>query len=110
MPAENEAFLSLNQEISNAGRCAPRKRHVFKRGGHLGSVGKVTMTRLCPVLRSGFIISVMMLNVPVPSQAQIARDPGPRATAPGAGKPLDSLTGPQINLFNAGIAEFNKHD
>jgi CxxC motif-containing protein (DUF1111 family) len=29
---------------------------------------------------------------------------------PGAGKPLADLTGPQLNLFNAGIAEFKKRD
>jgi hypothetical protein len=46
----------------------------------------------------------------VPSQAQIAHDPGPRTGAAGAGKPLGDLTGPQMNLFNAGIAEFKKHD
>ena len=68
------------------------------------------MPRLGPVSASSLIISVLILNVPVPSQAQIARDPGPRTGAPGAGKPLGGLTGPQINLFNAGIAEFNKRD
>ena len=65
------------------------------------------MTRLCPVLASSFIISVLVLQVP--AQAQTARDPGPR-TGPGAGKPLSDLTGPQMNLFNAGISEFKKRD
>jgi len=68
------------------------------------------MTRLCPVLASICVISVLIMNVPVPSQAQIAHDPGPRTGAAGAGKPLGDLTGPQMNLFNAGIAEFKKHD
>src|SRR6267143_4365247 len=88
-------------------------RHVnatVRGGAQSGSVGEATMTRLCPVLASSLIISVLILNVPVPSQAQIARDPGPRAGSLGAGKPLGGLTGPQINLFNAGIAEFNKRD
>src|SRR5258706_16249603 len=79
-------------------------------GAQSGSVGKRTMTRLCPVLASSFIISVLVLHVPVPSQAQIARDPGPRTGAPGAGKPLGDLTGPQTNLFNDGIAELKKRD
>src|SRR5258708_26692332 len=61
--------------------------------------------------RSPWLVSsVLILNVPMPSQAQIARDPGTRAGSPGAGQPLGGLTGPQINLFNAGIAEFNKRD
>ena len=68
------------------------------------------MTRLYPVLASSCIISVLIMNVPLPSQAQIAHDPGPRTGAAGAGKPLGDLTGPQMNLFNAGIAEFKKHD
>jgi len=68
------------------------------------------MTRLCPVLALSCIISVLIMNVPVPAQAQIAHDPGPRTGAAGAGKPLGDLTGPQMNLFNAGIAEFKKHD
>jgi CxxC motif-containing protein (DUF1111 family) len=66
------------------------------------------MTRLCSVLTSSFIISVLVLQVP--AQAQTARDPGPRAGGPGAGKPLSDLTGPQMNLFNAGISEFKKRD
>jgi CxxC motif-containing protein (DUF1111 family) len=68
------------------------------------------MTRLCPVLMSSLIISVLTVNVPVRSQAEIARDPGPRAGPPGAGKPLDGLTGPQLDLFNAGMAEFAKRE
>jgi len=52
------------------------------------------------------IISVLILIVPVSSQAQSARDPGPRVGAAAAGKPLDDLTGPQTSLFNAGIDEF----
>jgi len=67
------------------------------------------MTRLYPVLASSCIISVLIMN-PVPSRAQIAHDPGPRTGVAGAGKPLGDLTGPQMNLFNAGIAEFKKHD
>src|SRR5258707_9406863 len=68
------------------------------------------MTRLCPVLASSCIISILIVSVPVPSQAQIAHDPGPRTGAPGAGKALGDLTGPQLNLFNAGIAAFKKRD
>jgi hypothetical protein len=68
------------------------------------------MIRLCAVSASSFIVSVLILNVPVPSQAQSARDPGPRAGSPGSGKPLDGLTGPQTNLFNAGLNEFMKRD
>src|SRR5258708_6562744 len=68
------------------------------------------MTRLCPVLASSCIISVLIVSAPAPSQAQIARDPGPRTGTPGAGKPLSDLAGPQMNLFNAGIAEFKKRD
>ena len=68
------------------------------------------MTRLYPVLASSCIISVLIMNLPLPSQAQIAHDPGPRTGAAGTGKPLGDLTGPQMNLFNAGIAEFKKHD
>jgi len=68
------------------------------------------MTRLCPVLASSCVISVLTMNVPVPLQAQIAHDPGPRTGVAGAGKPLGDLTGPQIKPFNAGIAEFKKHD
>src|SRR5216684_3282539 len=79
-------------------------------GAQSGSVGEAAMTRLCPVLAASFIISVLVLHVPVPSQAQIARDPGPRTGTPGAGKPLGDLTGPQMNLFNAGISEFKKRD
>src|SRR5712672_2263175 len=72
--------------------------------------GEATMIRLRLSLTSRFIISLLILNLPVPSQAEIARDPGPRAGSPGAGNPLDGLTGPQRNLFNAGIAEFRKRD
>ena len=68
------------------------------------------MTRLCGLVAPSFIISALILSVPAPSQAQIARDPGPRAGSPAAGKPLDGLTAPQISLFNAGIAEFTKRD
>jgi CxxC motif-containing protein (DUF1111 family) len=68
------------------------------------------MTRLCPVLAWSCVISVLIMNIPVPSQAQIAHDPGPRTGAAGGGKPLGDLTGPQMNLFNAGSAEFKKHD
>jgi CxxC motif-containing protein (DUF1111 family) len=57
-----------------------------------------------------FIISVLISIVPVPSQAQSARDPGPRAGAPAAGVPLDGLTGPQTALFNAGLDEFKNID
>src|SRR5258705_7484036 len=68
------------------------------------------MTRLCVLLAASCVISVLIVNVPVPSQAQIARDPGPRTGPPGAGMPLADLTVPQLNLFNAGIAEFKKRD
>src|SRR5712672_323757 len=68
------------------------------------------MTRLCPLLAASCVISVLIVNVPVPSQAQIARDPGPRTGPPGAGMPLADLTVPQLNLFNAGNAEFKKRD
>ena len=60
------------------------------------------MTRSFTMAMPSFIISVLISIVPVPSQAQSARDPGPRAGAPAAGAPLDGLTGPQTNLFNAG--------
>jgi CxxC motif-containing protein (DUF1111 family) len=56
------------------------------------------------------IISVSILIVPVSSQAQSARDPGPRVGATAAGKPLDGLTGPQTSLFNAGLEEFKNID
>src|SRR6266852_8103178 len=88
-------------------------RHVsamVRGGARSGSVGEATMTRLCPVLASSCIVSILIVNVPVPSQAQIARDPGPRTGTPGAGKPLGDLTGPQLNLFNAGMAEFKQRD
>jgi CxxC motif-containing protein (DUF1111 family) len=68
------------------------------------------MIRLCAIYASSFIISVLILNVPVPSQAQSARDPGPRAGPPDSGKPLGGLTGAQTNLFNAGLDEFMKRD
>jgi CxxC motif-containing protein (DUF1111 family) len=68
------------------------------------------MTRLCRVALVSSCIFSVLLNVSGPSQAQIARDPGPRMGPPGAGKPLADLTGPQLNLFNAGIAEFKKRD
>jgi hypothetical protein len=56
------------------------------------------------------IISVSILIVPVSSQAQSARDPGPRVGATAAGKPLDGLTEPQTSLFNAGLEEFKNID
>ena len=68
------------------------------------------MTRSFTMAMPSFIISVLISIVPVPSQAQSARDPGPRAGAPAAGAPLDGLTGPQTNLFNAGIDEFKNID
>jgi mono/diheme cytochrome c family protein len=85
---------------------APRFEGVLKSA----SVEEATMTRLCAVLASSCLISILIVNLPVPSQAQIARDPGPRTGTAGAGKPLADLTGPQLNLFNAGIAEFKKRD
>src|SRR6516165_22568 len=66
------------------------------------------MIRLCPVFALSCTVSILIVNMPV--QAQIAHDPGPRTGTAGAGKPLADLTGPQLNLFNAGIAEFKKHD
>src|SRR5260370_25444790 len=68
------------------------------------------MIRLCAAAVASFIISALILNVPVPSEAQSAHDPGPRAESSGAGKSLNNLTGPQTNLFNAGLDEFKKHD
>lgn len=68
------------------------------------------MTRWCAMAVPCFVMSALILNVPVPAQAQSAHDPGPRAGSPGAGKPLDGLSGPQTNLFNAGLDEFNKRD
>ncbi len=68
------------------------------------------MIRLCAAAVPSFIISALILNVPVPSEAQSAHDPGPRAGSSGAGKSLNNLTGPQTNLFNAGLDEFKKHD
>jgi len=68
------------------------------------------MTRSYTTVVPGFIISVLILAVPVSSQAQQARDPGPRAGASAAGAPLDGLTAPQIGLFNAGNDEFKKID
>jgi CxxC motif-containing protein (DUF1111 family) len=56
------------------------------------------------------IIYVLILVVPVGLHAQSARDPGPRAGAAAAGKPLDGLTGPQTSLFNAGVDEFKTID
>src|SRR5215510_12509417 len=85
------------------------KRH-GSRGARSRGVGEATMIRLCPLLVSSCIVSILVVNVPVPSQAQIARDPGPRTGTPGAGKPLAGLTGPQLSLFNAGLAEFKKRD
>jgi CxxC motif-containing protein (DUF1111 family) len=58
----------------------------------------------------GLIISALILVGPVRSEAQGARDPGPRAGTAAAGAPLDGLTGPQTSLFNAGIDEFKKAD
>jgi CxxC motif-containing protein (DUF1111 family) len=66
--------------------------------------------RLCAAAVQCVVISVLIANGPMPSRAQSARDPGPRAGSPGAGKSLDGLTGPQTNLFNAGIDEFKKRD
>jgi CxxC motif-containing protein (DUF1111 family) len=66
------------------------------------------MIRLCPVFALSCTVSILIVNMPV--QAQIAHDPGPRTGTAGAGKPLADLTGPQLNLFNAGIAEFKKRD
>jgi CxxC motif-containing protein (DUF1111 family) len=66
------------------------------------------MRRVYPVFALSFIVSILIVNVPV--QAQIAHDPGPRTGTAGAGKPLGGLTGPELNLFNAGIAEFKKRD
>src|SRR5712671_3036598 len=79
-------------------------------GAQSGSVGEAAVTRLCPVLAASVIISILIANAPVSAQAQIARDPGLRTGTPGAGKPLGDLTSPQLNLFNAGIAEFKKRD
>jgi hypothetical protein len=75
-----------------------------------GRVEEVTMTRLCAVAMPIFIICLLIPNVSVPSQAQRAHDPGPRAGASAAGKTLDGLSGPQTNLFNAGLDEFKKRD
>ena len=68
------------------------------------------MTRSFTMAMPSFIISVLISIVPVPLRAQSARDPGPRAGAPAAGAPLESLTGPQTDLFNAGIDEFKNID
>ena len=68
------------------------------------------MTKLHTIVVPSLVIAVLILIVPVRSQAQSARDPGPRAGAAAAGGPLDGLTGPQTSLFNAGIDEFKKAD
>ncbi|MGB8402276.1 di-heme oxidoredictase family protein [Bradyrhizobium sp.] len=68
------------------------------------------MTKLHTIVVPSLIIAVLILIVPVRSQAQSARDPGPRVGAAAAGGPLDGLTGPQTSLFNAGIDEFKKAD
>jgi len=68
------------------------------------------MARSSTMAMASFIISVLISIAPVRSQAQSARDPGPRAGAPAAGAPLDGLTGPQTSLFNAGLDEFKNID
>jgi CxxC motif-containing protein (DUF1111 family) len=68
------------------------------------------VTSSCTIAIPGLIIFVLISIVPIPSQAQSSRDPGPRAGAAAAGAPLDGLTGPQTDLFNAGSDEFKNID
>jgi CxxC motif-containing protein (DUF1111 family) len=41
------------------------------------------------------------------SQVSVAKDPGPRGGDPGAGKPLDGLSGPELEYFNSALDEFS---
>jgi len=41
------------------------------------------------------------------SNVSAAKDPGPRRGDPGAGKPIDGLSGPELEYFNSALAEFS---
>src|SRR5262249_33177328 len=41
------------------------------------------------------------------SNVSAAKDPGPRGGDPGAGKPIDGLSGPEQEYFNSALAEFS---
>jgi hypothetical protein len=66
--------LSLKQTLNNVGRCTSRKRH-GSRGAQIGKRGASDHDKILP---SCCIISVLIVNLPVPSQVQIAHDPGHR--------------------------------
>jgi len=102
---------SRQQKFKKPLGCAPRKRRLaIVSSFSTREWEELAVTRSFTMAMPSFIISVLISIVPVPSQAQSARDPGPRAGAPAAGAPLDGLTGPQTNLFNAGIDEFKNID
>jgi CxxC motif-containing protein (DUF1111 family) len=42
------------------------------------------------------------------SQVSVAKDPGPRGGDPGAGQPLDGLSGPELEYFNSALDEFSE--
>jgi CxxC motif-containing protein (DUF1111 family) len=53
-------------------------------------------------------VSLLAFQVKISSQAVVARDPGVRAGAAGAGGPIAGLTAQQLEYFNAGKEEFDE--
>src|SRR5580765_592548 len=44
---------------------------------------------------------------PAVSQVSVAKDPGPRGGAAGAGAPIDGLSGSELEYFNSALEEFS---
>jgi CxxC motif-containing protein (DUF1111 family) len=57
---------------------------------------------------SGVLVCEIVIASQTPTAATVARDPGVRAGAAGAGGPLDGLTAQQLEYFNAGKADFDE--
>ncbi len=57
---------------------------------------------------SAVLVCEIVMASQTPTASTVARDPGVRAGAPGAGAPLDGLTAQQLEYFNAGKADFEE--
>ena len=63
------------------------------------------------VILAGAAVCLFTLQVKISSQtATVARDPGVRGGAPGAGQPLPGLTSHELEYFNAGLDDFEEAD
>ena len=76
-------------------------------GSQLGAARSGTRSKvILPLLAALVASACSLMPEPKPPSGPVAKDPGPRAGAPGAGDALAGLSAPELEVFNVGKADF----